>query len=172
MVEIKTITRKAVPAALELAQKYRFLNEPHEAESICLDILEVDPDNQEALITMLLALTDNFDNELNPSFSKAQALIARLSSGYCKDYYSGIIFERRAKSHLDKGGPGSGQIAFDCFSKALEHFGSAINGCDPTNQDAILRWNSCARIVNTHPDVKPGDESGGEMLLDTYDTPH
>ena len=38
-----------MPAALEKALRYRLLNEPVEAESICRDVLEVDPDNQAAL---------------------------------------------------------------------------------------------------------------------------
>ena len=37
------------------------LNEPGEAESICLDILAVDPDNQRAIIILLLAVKDRFD---------------------------------------------------------------------------------------------------------------
>ena len=172
MIEIKTITAEAIPSALELAKRYRLLNEPHEAESICLDILEVEPEHQEALIVMLLALSDNFSNELNPYFSQAQELIKKLSSRYCKDYYSGIIFERRAKVHLKKGGPGSGHLAYDWFSKALKAYGKAMKTCSADNQDAVLRWNSCARIINNHPGVKAGESGSGEMLLDSFETPH
>jgi len=50
MAELKRLHKDAIPAALEKAERYRLLNEPGEAESICLDILAVDPDNQRALI--------------------------------------------------------------------------------------------------------------------------
>ena len=51
---LKTISKDAVPAALERAKQYRLLGDPLEAESICRDILEVEPDNQDALITLLM----------------------------------------------------------------------------------------------------------------------
>ena len=44
--------------ALEKAERYRLLNEPILAESICLDILDADPQNAKAVVTMLLAITD------------------------------------------------------------------------------------------------------------------
>ncbi len=58
MSELKALHKEAIPAALEKATRYRLLNEPAEAESICLDVLKADPENQEAIITLLLALTD------------------------------------------------------------------------------------------------------------------
>jgi len=63
MVKLKAIAPEAVASALEKAKRYRLLNEPDEAESICLDILAVVPDHQEALILRLLALTDKFVDE-------------------------------------------------------------------------------------------------------------
>ncbi|MDJ0781814.1 MAG: hypothetical protein QNJ22_07565 [Desulfosarcinaceae bacterium] len=173
MVELKTITAEAVPGALEMAKRYRLLNEPHEAESICLDILAVDGDHQEALITLLLALTDKFDQDgLKPAYEEALKVVERLSDAYCKSYYGGIVFERRAKYHLKQEGPGSGAVAYDWFTKALKAYGEALSSCDPNNQDAVLRWNSCARIINTHPEVKEFEADHSEMLLDAFDTPH
>lgn len=173
MLGLKTLTPEAVPSALEKAKRYRLLNEPDEAESICLDILAVDPDHQEALITLLLALTDKFaDGGLNPHFEQAREMVAKLDSAYCKSYYTGIIFERRAKYHLKQGGPGSGTVAYDWFVKAMKSYGEALAGCDPDNQDAVLRWNSCARFINSHPDLKADEADQPEMLLDSFDTPH
>ena len=60
MFELKHIGPEAIPAALDKAERYRLLNQPDAAESICEDVLAVDPDNQPALITLLLALTDQF----------------------------------------------------------------------------------------------------------------
>ena len=64
MAELKQLHKDAIPAALEKAERYRLLNEPGEAESICLDILAVDPDNQRAIITLLLAFTDRFEKRM------------------------------------------------------------------------------------------------------------
>jgi hypothetical protein len=173
MVELKTLTPEAVPSALEKAKRYRLLNEPDEAESICLDILEVDAAHQEALILLLLSLTDKFPDEgLNPAYERAREIVDRLGSAYCKSYYTGIIDERRAKFHLKQGGPGSGAVAYDWFVKAMKAYGEALAGCDPDNQDAVLRWNSCARFINSNPDLKMFDADGSEMLLDSFDTPH
>jgi len=173
MIQLKTISTEGISSALEMAKRYRLLSEPDEAESICLDILAIAPDHQEALITLLLALTDNFSQSgLNPSFENAKAVVEKLDSTYCKSYYSGIIFERRAKNHLKQGGPGSGAVAREWFIKAMTAFDTAMEGCDPDNQDAVLRWNSCARIINSHPDVGAGDADQTESFLDAYDRPH
>src|SRR5207248_11695595 len=68
MSELKSLSKEAIPAALEKAERYRLLNEPGEAESICLDILKADPENQQAIITLLLALTeDRKSTRLNSS---------------------------------------------------------------------------------------------------------
>jgi hypothetical protein len=118
-------------------------------------------------------LTDKFtDSGLNPAYEQAREIVARLDSAYCKSYYTGIIDERRAKFHLKQGGPGSGAVAYDWFVKAMKAYGEALAGCDPDNQDAVLRWNSCARFINSHPDLKMFDADGSEMLLDSFDTPH
>jgi hypothetical protein len=169
MLELKTLQKDAIPAALKMAERYRLLNDPISAESICLDILNTEPDNQAAMIVMLLALTDRFDKQLTPAFSKAMEILERLSDQYCKDYYGGVIFERRAKAHLASNQPGSGEIAYQWFEKALAAFDRALTVCMPGNQDAALRWNSCARMINDNPHVKPGDTPRGEELLDSYD---
>jgi len=173
MVELKLLKPEAVPSALEMAKRYRMLNEPEDAESICLDILAVQPDHQEALITLVLALTDKFfESGLQPSFAEAHEIVEKLDTLYCKSYYTGIIFERRAKYHLKQGGMGAGAVAHEWFLKAMDAFTNALTSCDPNNQDAVLRWNSCARFIRRHPDVKPDDADRNEMLLDAYDTPH
>lgn len=169
MIELKTITEDAIPAALKKAVHYRTMREPYEAESICLDILQVDPQNQDALILLLLSLTDKFSQDLDRSFSKAQEMITRLSDNYCKYYYQGIIFERRAKVHLQRNVPGSGQVAYEWLAKAMKAYAKGLNVCDPNNQDALLRWNTCARIINDNPHVKPADGSKEIEMLDSWD---
>ena len=58
--ELKRIAPDSIPEALSKVERYRLLNEPSLAESICLDILAVAPENQDALISLLLARTDQF----------------------------------------------------------------------------------------------------------------
>ncbi len=163
---LKTISRDAVPAALERAKQYRLLGDPLEAESICRDILEVDPDNQDALITLLLSLTDSFRQQLNPAFSQAQEVLQQLGDQYCQAYYGGIICERRGKVHLERGGPGSGRLAYEWLRKAMDQYEKALNSCSPGNQDAILRWNSCARILMRNPQVVASEDQAGEQMLE------
>jgi hypothetical protein len=164
--KLKSLSKEAIPAALDKARQYRLLNEPVEAESICLDILEAEPDNQQALIVMLLALTDQFETELNPAFSNAKALLDHVCDGYCKSYYSGIIFERRAKTHLSRGGPGSDALAYDWFRQAMEAYEEALKSRPAGNEEAILRYNTCARILTKHPELKPGHAVTEEHMLE------
>jgi hypothetical protein len=166
MYELKTLSKEAIPAALKMAGRYRLLGEALEAESICRDILEVDPDNQDALIMLFLALTDTFKYKLNPNFNQAQEVVERLSDRYCSAYYSGILCERRAKVHLEREGPGSGRLAYEWFRKAMDHYENALVYCSPGNQDALLRWNTCARTLMRHPELTPPPEDTGEQMLE------
>jgi hypothetical protein len=173
MIELKKLSSEATSSALEKAKQYRLLNEPDETESICMDILAVDPTHQETLITLFLALTDKFvESGLNPSFENAQKVISQMDSDFCKSYYTGILFERRAKFHYKQDTPGSGAVAYDWFAKAMKAFGEALSGCDPDNQDALLRWNSCARFINSHQDLESFGTDQPESMLDSYETPH
>jgi len=166
MFELKPLSAEAIPAALEKATCYRYLNEPAEAESICLDILEVEPDNQEALITLILALTDQFDHELSQPFSRSREAAQRLTDSYCRSYYQGIICERRAKVHYKRGGPGSGRLAYDWFQQALKAYEEAIEKRLAGNDDAILRWNACARMIMNNSDLEPAAATGHEPMLE------
>ncbi len=55
MFDLKPLTPPATPAALEKAMRYRLLNEPGEAESICLEVMAVEHCNQKAQVMLLLA---------------------------------------------------------------------------------------------------------------------
>lgn len=145
--ELKKLSHEAIPEALEKATRYRLLNEPAEAESICLDVLGVEPQNQAALVGLLLALTDRFSKGYGVSETQAQEVVRRLTSEYERSYYAGIIAERRAKSQLHQSGPGSGFNAYEGFREAMEWFSQAEKIRPPGNDDALLRWNTCARII-------------------------
>src|SRR2546426_4060603 len=144
---LKRLHKDAVPAALEKAERYRLLNEPGEAESICLDILHVDPENQHAIIMLLLALTDRFEKGYGVSDSQTKELLARLKSEYDRAYYSGIVAERRAKMKLRQNTPDCRFQAYDLFHEAMSSFEKAEGIRPPGHDDAILRWNTCARII-------------------------
>jgi hypothetical protein len=166
MFKLKPLSKEAIPAALEKANCYRYLNEPVEAESICLDILEVEPDNQQAITTLLLSLTDQFGHDLGTSFTKARELFPRLDDEYSRIYYRGIICERRARAHLDRGGPGSGHLAYDWLRQAMGAVETAIGKRLAGNDDAILRWNACARIIMNNSSVEPAQEESRESMLE------
>ncbi len=124
MFELKTLSEEAIPAALEKAERYRLLNEPAEAESICLDVLKVSPENQEALVILLLAVTDRFVKGYGVSDTQAKELLGRLKGEYDRAYYAGIVAERRAKMKLTHGGHAS-QWAYDLFREAMECYEKA-----------------------------------------------
>ena len=96
MVEPKLISKDGIPTALEKATRYRLLNEPFEAESICRDVLAVDPENQEALLTLLLSVTDEFDRGVAGALNDAKSLLPKIKGEYERAYYEGIINERWA----------------------------------------------------------------------------
>jgi len=164
MFELKLLTQAAVPKALERAERYRFLNEPGEAESICLDVLRVEPDNQKALVTLLLALTDQFEHGLD--VQQAREVLSRLRGDYEQAYYAGIICERRAKAHMRHGGPGSGYVAYDGLREAMGWYEKAEALRPPGNDDATLRWNTCARTLTSHPHLQAGPQEMWEPPLE------
>jgi hypothetical protein len=166
MSELKRLHKNAIPAALEKAERYRLLNEPGEAESICLDILNVDPENQRAIIVLLLALTDRFEKGYGVSDSQAKELLARLTSEYDRAYYSGIVAERRAKTKLRQHTPGCRFQAYDLLREAMGWFEKAEPLCPPGHDDAILRWNTCARIIARNKLVPREEEEPIEFPLE------
>src|SRR6266571_9506229 len=147
MSDLKALHKEAIPAALEKATRYRLLNEPAEAESICLDVLKADPENQQAIITLLLAVTDRFTKGYGVSDTQAKELLARIHSEYERAYYAGIFAERRAKTKLMQNTPGCRFQAYDLFREAMDWFEKAEAIRPAGNDDALLRWNTCARII-------------------------
>jgi hypothetical protein len=164
MFELKTLSADAVPRALEKAERYRLLNEPSEAESICLDVLEIESGNQKALVTLVLALTDQFDTE-TASFADAHHAIERMSDAYARAYYSGIVFERRAKAQLHHCTPGFGPRVYGWLRDAMVWYEKAEAIRPVGNDDAVLRWNACARLLMRDPHLVPDVEERGEPLL-------
>ena len=153
MFELKPLSVDAVDAALAKAERYRLLNEPGEAESICLDVLQVEPGNQPARVMLLLALSDQFA-ETPGAAARAQQLASELTGDYERLYYGGLVAERRAKAHLARGAV-AGQGAYEWLQDALDFFGRAEQVRPTGNDDAILRWNACVRLLRAQPQLQP-----------------
>ena len=166
MSELKRLSKEAIPAALEKAERYRLLNEPAEAESICLDILSADAENEQALITLLLALTDRLEKGYAVSDTRTKELLSRMKSEYDRAYYSGIVAERRAKTKLRQNTPDCRFQAYDLFREAMDWFEKAEGIRPKGNDDALLRWNTCARIISRNSLVAREPEERIEFPLE------
>jgi hypothetical protein len=162
--ELKTLSLEAVPRSLAKAERYRLLNEPGEAESICLDALAVDPDNQEAIVTLLLAITDQFDHDRG-SVAHAWDTVARLRDEYERAYYSGIIYERRAKALLRSATPRGGARVYEWLREAMSWYERAEAIRPRHTDDPLLRWNACVRLIMNDPHLAPAAEEPHEPLL-------
>lgn len=159
MFQLKSLTPAGIPAALEKANRYRLLNEPEQAESICEDVLQIDPQNQDALTALILAQTDRFYGPRPLPPQQVRSLLPRLQGEYEKAFYAGLIEEREGIAWLRSGKPRSGPAAYHCLRQALAHYEKAETLRPPANDDALLRWNSCVRLIRSHPDVKPAEDS-------------
>jgi hypothetical protein len=154
MFDVRPLSTAAIPSALAKAERYRLLNEAGEAESICLDILAVDPGNQEALTTMILAITDQFRDHDGGHPRRAEQLLPRLASEYQQAYYAALIKERRARAYWSHG---RASVAHGWLVEALHGFDRAIALKPAGNEDAVLRWNACVRLLQRIPEPHPQD---------------
>jgi tetratricopeptide (TPR) repeat protein len=151
--KLMSVSREAISGALSKAESYRFLNQPWQAESICRDVLAIDPTNQAALVLLVLSLTDQFDQGI--SAKAAIQVVENLQSEYHKAYYSDIVHEREAialfRRHLSHG---SSTELYKLFQKAMEWYRKAQAIRPANDDDAVLRWNSCVRFLKRNWDFK------------------
>lgn len=165
--ELKAIHAEAVGSALDKMERYRLLNEPEEAESICRDILRLDPQHHDARIGLLLCLSDQFRGNLARLWPQAWVVLDSLDDGYERTYYEGILSERRAKAHYRADSPLSGRLAHGWLEKAMACYERAMASAPAGNDSARLRWNSCARMIMKHPDIEAAEpETGPPDLLE------
>ena len=144
-IELKRISKKAIPEAVQKAKRYRLINEPALAESICLDILAIEPSHQDAVITMMLAITDQFRDGASPD--RAKELLPLIQGEYCREYFTGVVWERAALAMLRSAPAKSRSTGYEALSVAMEHFEVAERVRPIGNDDALLRWNTCARVL-------------------------
>ena len=163
MFQLKPLSPDALPAAVGKAERYRLLGEPAQAESICLDILAVDADHQPAIVMLILALTDQF-RQRPGTHNQALDLVPRLAGAYERAYYSGLICERRAIAQSEQPGSGAAVAAREWLHDALEHYAEAEPLRPAGNDDAILRWNACVRLLARLPAHEPSSDRSVLML--------
>jgi tetratricopeptide (TPR) repeat protein len=163
MFELKPLSIEAVPAALAKVERYRLLNEPSQAESICLDILRVNPEHQEATVMLILALTDQFAQRPQ-AVEEARSALQKLRDPYQSAYYTGIVWERLANAQFDRKSPGARFNAYGSFREAMTWYEKAEAVRPHGNDDALLRWNTCARILMRHPELQRVEEPAEPIL--------
>jgi tetratricopeptide (TPR) repeat protein len=163
--KLKTISKSGIPEAIAKAELYRYLNEPEEAESICRDVLVADPNHMMGLRTLGLAITDQFTGAPSDRYSEAEAIFQRLTDGYERLYYMGLLCERRVKAQLRAGR--AAHTLLPLLEKALQCFADAEQIHPPGNDDAILRWNRCVRLLQSQPDF----ETEEEVSFEAHDSP-
>jgi len=164
MFALKPLSKESVPAALAKAERYRLLNEPEEAESICRDALAADESNREASVQLVLALSDQIATG-SQAFPEGLAAARNLESPYDRAYYEGLLWERRAKHRVTEGGVGARHTAYEWIRKAMGLFEEAERQRPAGNDDAVLRWNACVRFLERHPELAPAPEEPVEAVL-------
>ena len=152
----KPISRESIPDALEKAGRYRLLGEPEEAESVCLDVLQVDPENQDARIDLILAISDQFGRERRPRVDLAMKVVGELKDEYQRRYYEAVVLEREARAHLDLDTPPV--LVFLRYCEAMDRFAAAAAIRPPGDDSAVIRWNACVRAIRRRQ-LQPGLES-------------
>ena len=164
--KLKPISREAIPRAIQKAERYRLINQSWAAESICRDILEIDPDNQQVMVMLVLALTDQLANGHATVMKTVRETLPRISDPYQRAYYTGIASERSGQAHFVRGGMGSGSLAYDALKDAMSWYEKAEAIRPPGNDDAILRWNTCARLISSNSQLTPHVETAYEPALE------
>ena len=164
-VKLKTISKSGIPEAIAKAELYRYLNEPEEAESICRDVLAAEPKHMLGLRTLGLAITDQFAGGPSDRYAEVEGIFQRLAEPYERLYYTGLLCERRLKAQL-RGGRAAHTL-LPLLEKALQCFAEAEKIHPPGNDDAILRWNRCVRLLQSHPEF----ESEEVASLEAWDSP-
>lgn len=145
--KLKPISRAGIGEALAKVELYRNLKEPGEAESICRDILALEPQHQAALRLLGLAITDQFKGDATDRYAEASHAFEALTNNYERTYYCGILQERKAKAQLRAGH--SPPTVKATFEEAMKYFDEAEKIRPPHNDDAILRWNRCVRLLQS-----------------------
>ncbi len=166
MLLIKPLSKDSIPEALIKAKHYRLLNDPWQAESICRDILKVEPDHQLTLSYLILAISDQFGKEKSASLHEAKEFCSKLTGQYEQLYFRGLIEERLGKAALNRSTPRAKYIAYEHYRNAMEFYDKAEKIQPEKNQDAVLRWNACVRRIQEFDLKSSQDDRQIQPFLD------
>ena len=161
------LSKEMIARAFERAQHYRLLNEPAQAESICRDIVAVDPGNEQAWIHLLLSITDQFPEEMSAALTDANDALRHIQSEYHQAYYQGIIHERWGRANMTLGR--GNQAARSWIQKAMTCYSTAIELAPSDEPDPTLRWNTCARLLEKLPAAAVSNPTSSRDVLAEYD---
>ena len=150
--KLKMISKNGIAQAIAKAELYRYLAEPEETESICRDVLAVEGDNQAALRLLGLAISDQLSGGRLDRWSEAESVFQSLTDPYERFYYTGLLHERRAKAQLRAGQPPRTLVPL--IENAMLCFEQAEKIRPPDNDEALLRWNRCVRLLQSLPGVE------------------
>lgn len=164
--KLKPISPSGIAEAISKIELYRYLNQSEEAESICHDILSLEPDNQMALRLLGLVITDQFTGDVTDRFAEAEKIFDGLTDPYERLYYTGLLHERRAKAQLRAGHLPHTLLVL--FEEALRCYQEAEKIRPKDNDDAILRWNRCVRLLQSRPDFQWEKE---HLVFEAGDSP-
>jgi hypothetical protein len=131
----------------------------------CRDILAADPERQLALRLLGLSITDQFCGDPSDRYREVEELFQRFGERYERLYYMGLLHERRAKAQMRLGRPPHSLAPL--FGEAMRCFAEAEMIRPTGNDDAILRWNRCARLLQSHPGFQEEKES---EAFDAFDS--
>lgn len=162
MSELKSIHPEAIPRALELAERYRLLNEPEQAASICHDVLAIDPDNAVAIRWLFLAITEQFTHRRGTKLEDAEKVAGRMQTEYDRVYHAGVACERWGRAKLQSGEHAS--MAASWIHQAMELYERSEMMSPQGNDDSILRWNACQRLLMSLPERSDAEHE--HMFLD------
>jgi len=149
--QLKSISLEGVDEALSKVETYRFLNQPEEAESICHDVLALAPGHQLALRLLGLAITDQFSGGPSDRYADAENAFQQLNDPYERLYYMGLLQERRLKAQLEAGRPPHALLVL--LEEAMRCYAEAEKIRPVGNDDAILRWNRCVRLIHARSEA-------------------
>ena len=163
--DLKPLDEDAIPNAIDRAKQYRSLLQPWHAESICRDVLAVEPNNQQNLIILFLAITDQFGSEKRgKKMSDAEVILDQLKDEFQQDYAKGIMYERLASAALNMGGVRSGYIAYYHLLDALKWYDKSIKSPEKS-QESVLRWNTCVRMIDQF-NLNPAPDDDAPSMLE------
>ena len=166
MANYKELSPEGVAAALVRAKEYRYLNDPELAESICLDIIHMQPNNQDANRLLLLAETDQFGGTNHEALNNAKEALSKLTDPYQRAYYGGLISERYARWMLKGRGQRSHFVAHEAVQDAIAQYEEALKLKPEGNDEAILRWNTCQRMIKRYRLTPPDESDRQDMGLE------